>query len=98
MIVMVAVVLLFFVSFDHFVTGFGDHLWVLLRDTVLLVNVILYLIACLIFFDGSCNFLLGSLEWVENKSVACVAIFLSDDCLYFGGFCAQEYCECGDGG
>ena len=49
MIVMLAVVLLFFVRFDHFVTGFGDHFWVLLRDTVLLVNVILYLIACLIF-------------------------------------------------
>ena len=48
MIVMLAVVLLFFVRFDHFVTGFGDHFWVLLRETVLLVNVILYLIVCLI--------------------------------------------------
>ena len=38
-----------FVRFDHFVTGFGDHFWVLLRDTVFLVNVILYLIVCLIF-------------------------------------------------
>jgi hypothetical protein len=48
-IFMLADVPLFFVRFDHFVTGFGDHFWVLLRDTVLLVNVILYLIVCLIF-------------------------------------------------
>ena len=49
MIVMWAVVLFFSVRFDHLVTGFGDHFWVLLRDTVFLVNVILYLIVCVIF-------------------------------------------------
>ena len=48
MIVMLAVVLECFVRFDHLVICFGDHFWVLLRDTVLLVNVIVYLIVCLI--------------------------------------------------
>ena len=88
MIVMLAVVLVCFVRFDHLVIGFGDHFWVLLRDTVLLVNVIVYLIVCLIFFDGSCNFLLCFSEWAEDNSVACVAKYLSDACLYFCGSCA----------
>ena len=49
MIVMLAVVLLYFVCFVHLVIGFGDHFWVLLRDTVFFLNVILYLIAHFIF-------------------------------------------------
>ena len=49
MIVVLTVGLLFFVRFDHLVIGFGDHFWVLLRDTVFFVNVILYLIAHFIF-------------------------------------------------
>ena len=49
MIVRLTVVLLFFVRLDHLVIGFGDHFWVLLRDTVFFVNVILYLIAHFIF-------------------------------------------------
>ena len=80
MIVMLAVVLLYFVRFVHLVIGFGDHFWVLLRDTVFFLNVMLYLIVCLIFFDDSYNFLLCSSEWAENKSVACVANRLLYSC------------------
>ena len=84
MIVMLAVVLLFFVRFDHFVTGFGDHFWVLLRDTVLLVNVILYLIACLIFLMVLVIFSLVLLSgW---RIILCVVLLII--CLMVAHFSA----------